>query len=150
MLCLNSGSASSEGPDLCGLRRRVLQRDLVKWDGLAFGAFPGCVTRCFTLTSQLLPTRPVKVTVYANFCLSFSFFGSAKNPGICEAVKDSSSAFSKNREKKEHLEEPSDWDSLRTALWRNWPSNAPLKDADPELRHSKWLREQHRPTYKPN
>ena len=26
LLCLRSGSASSEGPDLCGLRRRVLQR----------------------------------------------------------------------------------------------------------------------------
>ena len=34
------------------------------------------------------------------------------------------------------LEEPSDWDDLHTALLRNWPSNAPPKDADPELRHS--------------
>ena len=25
------------------------------------------------------------------------------------------------------------WRRLRTALWHNWPSNAPLKDADPEL-----------------
>ena len=24
---------------------------VVKWDGLAFGAFPGCVTRCFIVTS---------------------------------------------------------------------------------------------------
>ena len=29
VLCLNSGSASFEGLGLCGLRRRVLQRDLV-------------------------------------------------------------------------------------------------------------------------
>ena len=28
------------------------------------------------------------------------------------------------------------WDSLYAALWRNWPSNAPPKDPDPELRHS--------------
>ena len=37
------------------------------------------------------------------------------------STKDRSGASSKSREKKEHLEEPSD---------------APLKDADPELRHS--------------
>ena len=36
-----------------------------------------------------------------------------------------------------HLEELSNWDSLCEALWCNWPSNAPLKDADPELRHSR-------------
>ena len=35
MLCLNSGSASFKGPDLCGLRRQVLRRDLVD-----------CVNRC--------------------------------------------------------------------------------------------------------
>ena len=29
LLCLNSGSASFEGPGICGLRRRVLQRDFV-------------------------------------------------------------------------------------------------------------------------
>ena len=29
-----------------------------------------------------------------------------------------------------HLEEPSHWDCLRTAWRHNWPSNAPLKDAD--------------------
>ena len=36
---------------------------VVKCDGLAFGAFPGCVTRCFTLTSRFLPPRPAKVTI---------------------------------------------------------------------------------------
>ena len=74
---------------------------VVKWDGLAFRAFPGCVTRCFTLTSQFLPPRPTKVTIYATRCRHFlSYFGRAKNLGICEAVKDSSSASSKKREKK--------------------------------------------------
>ena len=52
----------------------------------------------------------------AIFSLSFLFFGNAKNLGTCEATKDRSSASFKNREKKKHLEEPSDWDSLRTAL----------------------------------
>ena len=61
--------------------RRVLQRDLVnssavvKCDGLASGAFPGCVTRCFTLTSRFLPSRPEKVTIYVTRCRQFlSFF----------------------------------------------------------------------------
>ena len=48
---------------------------VVKCDGLAFGAFPGCVTRCFTLTSRFLPPRPAKVTIYATRCRHFlSFF----------------------------------------------------------------------------
>ena len=48
---------------------------VVKWDCLAFGAFPGCVTRCFTLTSRFLPPRPAKVTIYATRCRHFlSFF----------------------------------------------------------------------------
>ena len=59
--------------------------------------------------------------VMSQFSLSFLFFGCAKNLGICEAMKDRSGASSKNREKKEHLEEPSDWDSSH---------NAPLQDAD--------------------
>ena len=67
------------------------------------------------------------------FSLSFLFFKRTKNLGICEATKDRSDASSKNREKKEHLEEP--------ALWRNWPSNAPLKDSEAELKRSMcdWL-----------
>ena len=48
----------------------------------------------------------------AIFFLSFFFFGQAKNFGICEATKDRSDASSRNREKKEHLED-SDWDKLR-------------------------------------
>ena len=47
---------------------------VVKCDGLAFGAFPGCVTRCFTLTSRFLPPRPAKVTIYATRCRHFSVF----------------------------------------------------------------------------
>ena len=31
-----------------------------------------------------------------------------------------------------------DWWSLWTVLWRNWPLNVPLKDADPELTHIMW------------
>ena len=78
---------------------------VVKCDGLAFAAFPGCVTGCFTLTSRFLPPRPAKVTIYSTQCchfylfLPFFFFGCAKNLGICEATKDSSGASSKNREK---------------------------------------------------
>ena len=75
----------------------------------AFGAFPGCVTRCFTLTSRFLPPRPAKVTIYAAWCRHFlSFFllfECTNNLGICEATKDRSGASSRNREKKEHLEE---------------------------------------------
>ena len=48
---------------------------VVKCDGLAFGAFPGCVIRSFTLTSRFLPPRPSKVTIYATRCRHFlSFF----------------------------------------------------------------------------
>ena len=60
--------------------------------------------------------------------------------GICEATKDHSGASSKRRSICGlHFEEPLNWDSLRAALWCNWPSNAPQKDADPELRHKSWL-----------
>ena len=46
-----------------------------KCDGLTFGAFPGGVTRCFTLKSRFLPPRPTKVTIYATQCRHFlSFF----------------------------------------------------------------------------
>ena len=51
-LCPNSGSAHFKDHPLRSHQRRVLPRALqaesavVKWDGLAFGAFPGCFTRC--------------------------------------------------------------------------------------------------------
>ena len=47
---------------------------VVNCDGLAFGAFPGCVTRCFTLTSRFLPPRPAKVTIYTMRCRHFLSF----------------------------------------------------------------------------
>ena len=73
---ISSGSASSEGPGLCGRWRRVLQRDpaVVKCDGLVFGAFPGCVTRCFTLMSRFLAPRPAKVTICRHFLAFFLLF----------------------------------------------------------------------------
>ena len=62
-----------------------------------------------------------------------------KNLGICEATKDRSSASSKNG-KEGASGGASDWDNLRLALWHYWLSNAPLKDAEPELRQSKYLK----------
>ena len=86
-------------------RETLLTSSIVKCDSRASGAFPGCVTRCFTLTSWFLwRSNPRYVAL---FSLSFFFFGRAKNLGICEAAKDQSGTSSKNREKKEHLEEPS-------------------------------------------
>ena len=75
-----------------------------KWDSLAFGAFPGCITRCFTLTSRFLLPRPAKVTIYATQCHHFlSFYlllrACKEYLGIC-LRKDSSCASSKKREKK--------------------------------------------------
>ena len=48
--------------------------NVVKWDSLAFGAFPGCITSCLTLMSPFLLPRPVKVTIYATRCRHFLFF----------------------------------------------------------------------------
>ena len=110
----------------------------VKLDSLAFGAFPDCVTRWsrLTPTSRFLPPRPVKLTIYAMRCCHFLFFfllfGLAKNLGTCEATKDSSHASSKKRAFVElYSEEPSNWDSLRAALWRNWTSNAAPEGCSP-------------------
>ena len=52
---------------------------VIKWDGLAFGAFP------------------VKVTIHTKWCRHFLlfFFGRTENLGICEATKDCSGASSK-------------------------------------------------------
>ena len=69
---------------------------VVKCDGLVSGAFPGSVTRCFTLTSRFLPLRPAKVTIYAMWCRHFpSFFllfRARENLWLCEAMKDHSDA----------------------------------------------------------
>ena len=92
------------------------------------------ITRCFTITSRFLSPRPAKVTIYATRCRHFlSFFL------LFLACKESwdmwghEGSYPHNREKKEHLEEPSDWDRLHDVF-------APLKDADAELRHSRGLR----------
>ena len=64
------------------------------------GAFPGCVTRCFTITSRFLPPRPAKVMIYATQGRHFlSFF-----------------LLSWEHKESWDLEEPSDWDSQHTAL----------------------------------
>ena len=98
---------------------------VVKCDGLDFGAFPGCVTRCFTLTSRFLSPRPAKVTIYATRChhflSSFFFFRRTKNLGICEATKDSSGVSSKKREKR----------SLRFGTAFAWR-------CDVRMQHLKW------------
>ena len=44
------------------------------WDSLAFGAFPGCVTRCFTLMSWFLPPRPSKSDDLRHAMSPFSLF----------------------------------------------------------------------------
>ena len=44
---------------------------VVKCDSRAFGAFPGCVSRCFTLASRFRPPRPANVTIYATQCRHF-------------------------------------------------------------------------------
>ena len=87
----------------------------VSCDGRVFGAFPGCITRCFTLTSRFRST-PCNVAI---FSLSFFFFGCANNRGICEATKDSSILQKRGKE-----------GASGGAFAR--PSNA-----DPELRHNK-------------
>ena len=125
---------------------------VVKWDVLAFGAFPGCVTSCFTLTSWFLPPRPTKVTIYAKWCrhfsLSFFFSGVQRIFVYMRPWKDDSGASSKNREKKA---------AFVGCIWRSlWIVTAfarccdviglrmrPLKDADPELRHSKCVGQQY-------
>ena len=49
------------------------------------------------------------------FSLPLLLFSLAKNFGIREATRDRSGASSRNREKKEHLED-SDWDKLRDVV----------------------------------
>ena len=127
MLCLNSGSASSEGVGLCGLRRRVLQRDLV-------------ISRCYMWRSSLwsiswlrhqmfypyVRKRPTKVTIYATQCrLCLSFFLLFRAQRILRYVRSRTivEVHPPKREK-------------RRSLWIGiGPSNAPPKDADPELSH---------------
>ena len=88
--------------------------------GLAFGAFPGCVTRCLRHDfcrpgPQKWRTTPRDVAI---FSLSYFFFGRAKNLGICEATKDRSGASSRNREEKECFARCCDVTGLQMLLWR--------------------------------
>ena len=102
---------------ILGLRPSKDSSAVAKWDGPAFGAFFGCVTRC--LRPRFLLPRPTKVEIYAThvtiFSLYFFFFGHAKNLGIWEAAKDGSDA----------LGQP----SPGVQMW-------PPKDANPELGRS--------------
>ena len=72
LLCLYSGSAAFEG-----------ESAVVKWDCVAFGEFPCRVTRCSRTDLQKWRSMPCNVAI---FCLSFFFFGHAKNLGIWEAT----------------------------------------------------------------
>ena len=113
---------------------------VVKCDGRAFGAFPGCVTRCFTLTSRFLQPRPAKVTICTTWCryfLSFFLLFRARKES-CDMWGHKGSWCIFQKQGKEGAFVGCIWRSLQigTALWHNWPSNAPPKDADPEFRHS--------------
>ena len=112
MLCLSSGSASFEGESFRDLVNRVNQ---MLYPYVRNPAAQACES-----DDLRHPMSPV-----SHFLSSFS--GAQRILGY---VKDRSGASSRNREKKEHLEEPSDWDSLHVALWRNWPLNAPPNNAD--------------------
>ena len=74
-----------------------------EWDVLVF-------TRCFYPCVTISAAQACKSDDIHHAKSPFSFLG------ICEATKDRSGASSRNREKKEHLEEPSDWDRLHAAL----------------------------------
>ena len=81
LLCLIQGLYPSKDPAFEAFEGESFGETLltmsaiVKWNDLAFGAFPGCVTRCFTLMSRLLPPRPAKMAIYAMRCRHFlSFF----------------------------------------------------------------------------
>ena len=100
---------------------------IVKWDGLAFGSFPGLRHQmfypCVMISAAHAQSTPRDVTI---FSLSFFFFGRTKNLGICKATKDGSCASSKKREKKV---------AFVRCLWSGLQMQ-PLKDADPEVRHN--------------
>ena len=94
---------------------------VVKWDGLAFGAFP-------------VDDLRHAMSSFSLFLSSFS--GAQRILGYVRPRRIVVVHPPKTGKRRPHLEEPSDWDGLRAALRRNWPSNAPLEDADPRLRHS--------------
>ena len=101
LLCFYSGSASFEGPGLCILRFLLTVSAVVKWDGRAFGAFFWLRHQMFYpyVTISATQARKSDDLPHTMWPISLFFFGRAKNPGICEAMKDSG-ASSKKREKK--------------------------------------------------
>ena len=122
--CPNSGCASFEGP---GLWRRVLRRDLskdsstvVKWDGQAFRAFPGCVTRCPHPYPYDTISTPRDVSI---FCLSFflSFSGAQRVFGYGRLRRTVAVHPPKRGKRRLHLEEP----SIGTAFARRCDIIAP-------------------------
>ena len=150
--CLKSGSASFEGPGLCSFRRRVLQRDLwrltmstvVKWDGLAFGVFPGSVTRCshlytYVTISATQAHESDNLRQPCRYFLSFFllFSGKQRILGYVRPRRIAAVHPPKREKRRLHLEEPLNWGSLRMALWCNWPSNASSEGCKP------WIETQH-------
>ena len=134
LLCLYSGSASIEGPGLCG---RVLLWYLRRPRQLLLDVTVSPLEHFLVASPDVLPLRhdfcrpdpqqwwsmPCDVTLFS-FLLNFRARKESWDMWALEG------ASSKKKEKKEHLEEPLNWDNLCAALWRSWPSNAPLKDAD--------------------
>ena len=94
----------------------------VKCDGLAFGAFPGCVTRRFTLTSRFLAHESDDLRhAMSPYSLFFSSFSSAQRILGYVRPRRIVAARPPKRGKRRsicglHLEEPLDWDSLHAAL----------------------------------
>ena len=110
---------------------------IVKWDGLAFGAFLGCVAGRFALMSPFLPPRPAKVTIYATWCCHFRSFFLLLRPGkeTWRPWRIVAMHPPKRGKRRPHLwaalEEALNWDSLCTAMWHNWPSNAASEGCRP-------------------
>ena len=116
---------------------------VAKWDGLTFGAFPGCVTRCSRPYVMISATQAHKsddlhlamspFTFFLSFFLS-SFLGTqriivyGRMRWIIEVHPPKSV---KSRLCGVHLEEPSNWDSLHAALWHNWTSKCGLRRMQP-------------------
>ena len=121
--------------------------NVVKWGGLAFGALPGRVAGCFTLTSRFLPARSAKVTIYATQISPFSFFLSSfvGEQGILGYGRPRRivAVHPPQRGKKKAAFVGCIWRSLqiKTAFERRRDviglQMRPPKDADPELRRSK-------------
>ena len=113
---------------------------VVKYDGRAFGAFPGCVTRCFTPYIMISAAQAHEsddlhhaMSPFSLFLSSFS--GAQRILGYVRPRRTVAVHPPKRRKGRSicglHLEEPSNWDSLRAVLWHNWPSNAAFEGCRP-------------------